>query len=267
MEAEVTTVKEYLGSLSSEDLKRDSACEGWTVADVIGHLAGQPFVSRMNRGLQGDFSPDGGAPAVTGHDEDGFARSIFDRAKSTKEQHGEELLEILCQHLDEDVEFFNNMKPEDWDKLCYWPPGPEPVRILLDMRISELTMHIWDIRSVLDDEHHLSEDSVTVLIDTVDRAVRRAFRPDPSLENPVRHRFVMDGQNSTVRDIVVAADGAWVEAAGPDAPDVTFRCGGEAYVLVMYGRLKAESALESGRLTFEGNAQLASDFGRRFVGG
>ena len=50
-------------------------------------------------------------------------------------------------------------------------------------------------------------------------------------------------------------------------PDVTFRCDGQTYVLVMYGRLKTGSALEDGRLTFEGNAELAAGFGQRFVGG
>ena len=265
--AEVNAVKEYLASLSLGDFQKASACEGWTVADVVAHLAGQSFVSRVNRGLQGDISPDGGAPAVADHDEDRFARNIFDRAKSTREQHGEQLLEILYQRLDETVEVFNSVRPEDWDTLCYWPPGPEPVRTLLDMRISELTMHTWDIRAVLDDQYHLSKDSVIVLVDTVNRAARRAFRPDPSLENPVRYRFVVAGPIATARDIVLAAEGARVEPAGSDVPDVTFRCDGETYVLVMYGRLKSESAMEDGRLTFEGNAELASGFGQRFVGG
>ena len=265
--AEVDSVKEYLGSLSLEDLRKPSACDGWSVADVVAHLAGQPFTSRVNRGLRGDISPDEGAPAVADHDEDRFARNIFDRAKSTREQHGERLLEILCRRLDESVAVFNGVEPEDWDTLCYWPPGPEPVRTMLDMRISELTMHIWDIRAVLDDQYHLSKDSVAVLIDTVNRAARRAFRPDPSLKNPIRYRFVVAGPISTARDIVVAVEGARVEPAGSDAPDVTFRCDGETYVLVMYGRLKPESAMEDGRLTFEGDADLASGFGQRFVGG
>lgn len=267
LETESKVVKEYLASLSVEELRKASACEGWTVADVIAHLAGQPFVSRVSRGLQGDISPGEGAPAVADHDEDRFARNIYDRAKSTKEQHGSQLVEVLCQRLDETVEVFNKVGPGDWDKLCYWPPGPEPVRTMLDMRISELTMHIWDIRTVLDTEYHLSNDSVIVLIDTVDRAARRAFRPDPSLENPVRYRFAVSGPISTARDIVVAAEGARVGPASSDVPDVTFRCDGETYVLVMYGRLKLESALEEGRLTFEGNAELASGFGQRFVGG
>ena len=267
LEAEVAAVKRYLPSLTPEDLLKPSACEGWSVADVIGHLAGQDFALRVSRGLRGDHSPPEGAPAVGGHDEDRFAKDIFDRARTTRDQHGEGLVSVLLQRLDETVAVFNGVGPGDWDNLCYWPPGPEPVRTLLDMRIAELTMHAWDIRSVLDAEYHLSEDSVRALIDTVDRAARRAFRPDPSLTRPLTHRFVIDGPLATAKDIVISADGAQVGPAGAQEPDVTFQCNGETYVLVMYGRLKVVEALADGRLTFDGDPALAVGFGRRFVGG
>ena len=267
LEAEVSAVKEYFASLSPEDLQTPSACVDWSVADVMGHLAGQDHASRVSRGLQGDFSPPDGAPAVAGHDEDQFARSIFNRALATREHHGEGLAAYLIQRLEETVEVFNGVGPKDWDKLCYWPPGPEPVRTLLDQRIAELTMHTWDIRSVLDDEYHLSVDAVRALIDGVDRAVRRAFRPDPSLVRPLTHRFVVSGPAATSRDIVIAADGATVGPAGGQEPDVTFQCDGETYVLVMYGRVKVMDALADGRLTFDGDPAVAAGFGRRFVGG
>ncbi|MCI0900810.1 MAG: SCP2 sterol-binding domain-containing protein, partial [Chloroflexi bacterium] len=147
------------------------------------------------------------------------------------------------------------------------PPGPEPVRTLLDQRIAELTMHTWDIRSVLDDEYHFSADAVRALIDGVDRAVRRAFRPDPSLVKPLCHRFVVSGPAATSRVIIIAAHGATVGPAGGQEPDVTFQCDGETYVLVMYGRVKVVDALADGRLTFDGDPAVAVGFGRRFVGG
>ena len=267
LEAEVDAAKRYFASLTPEDLLKPSACEDWTVADVIGHLAGQPFALQVGRGLQGDFSPPEGAPVVADHDEDRFAKDISDRARTTRETHGEQLVAVLNQRLDETVAVFNSVDSKDWDTMCYWPPGPEPVRTLLDMRIAELTMHTWDIRSVLDEQYHLSVDSVRALIDTVDRAARRAFRPDPSLARPLRHRFVVAGPVSTSRDIVLAAEGAQVGPAGGQEPDVTFQCDGETYVLVMYGRLKVVSALADGRLAFDGNPAVAVEFGRRFVGG
>jgi len=68
-------------------------------------------------------------------------------------------------------------------------------------------------------------------------------------------------------DIVVAAQGTHVEPASAVAADVTFRCDGETYVLVMYGRLSPEDAIAQGRLTFQGDSELAGSFGRRFKGG
>ena len=267
LEAEGGEVQRYLSSLPLEDLDKDSACEGWTVADVVSHLAGQPFAARITRGLRGDITPDEGASAIREYSEDQFARDIFDRAQSTKEQHGDRLLEVLFERLDEIGEVFNAVCPDQWETLCYWPPGPEPVHTMLDMRLSELTMHAWDIRSVLDDRYHLSDGSVIVLIETVDRAIRRAFRPDQSTGNQIRYRFIMEHPISVDKDIVMAPEGGRVESASAETPDVTFRCDGETYVLIMYGRITIESAIDDARVTFHGDAEFVSDFSQRFVGG
>lgn len=267
LQAEAESFKTYLSSLPAEAWNQPSACEGWTVADVVGHLNGQNFASRVARGLADDASPPEGAPLVEHHDEDRFAEDIFQRALSNREEHGENLLESFIPRLDESVQVFNTVGPNDWEKPCYWPPGPEPVRTLLNMRIAELTMHAWDIRSTFDAGYRLSDDSVRVLMQTVDRAVRRAFRPDVDIQSEIRYRFEVMEPFETAYDVVMAAQGTHVEPSGKQGADVTFRCDGETYVLVMYGRLSPEDATAQGRLTFQGDSELAGSFGRRFKGG
>ena len=267
LQAEAESFKTYLSSLPAEAWNQPSACEGWTVADVVGHLNGQNFASRVARGLADDASPPEGAPLVEHHDEDRFAEDIFQRALSNREEHGENLLESFIPRLDESVQVFNTVGPNDWEKPCYWPPGPEPVRTLLDMRIAELTMHAWDIRSTFDAGYRLSDDSVRVLMQTVDRAVRRAFRPDVDIQSEIRYRFEVMEPFETAYDVVMAAQGTHVEPSGKQRADVTFRCDGETYVLVMYGRLSPEDATAQGRLTFQGDSELSGSFGRRFKGG
>ena len=267
LQAEAESFKTYLSSLPAEAWNQPSACEGWTVADVVGHLNGQNFASRVARGLADDASPPEGAPLVEHHDEDRFAEDIFQRALSNREEHGENLLESFIPRLDESVQVFNTVGPNDWEKPCYWPPGPEPVRTLLDMRIAELTMHAWDIRSTFDAGYRLSDDSVRVLMQTVDRAVRRAFRPDVDIQSEIRYRFEVMEPFETAYDVVMAAQGTHVEPSGKQGADVTFRCDGETYVLVMYGRLSPEDATAQDRLTFQGDSELAGSFGRRFKGG
>ena len=257
----------YLQTLSSQDWSHPSACQGWTVADVLGHLAGQDFSPRILRGLQGDISAPEGSPVVSVHDEDQFAQSIFQRAIGTKERLGDQLLSTFSQRVDETVQVFGGIAVDQWETLCYWPPGPEPVRTMLDMRISELVMHAWDIRSQLDPSYHLSDDSVMVLMDTVDRAVRRAFRPEPSWVEPIRYRFQITAPLPAKSDIVLTKDGGMVGAGGAEAADAVFNCDGETYVLLMYGRLKLATAIEVGRLSVVGAAELVERFASRFKGG
>ena len=265
---EVADFKERLGDLPPGAWGQPSACAGWTVAEVMGHLAGQDFALRVRRGIAGDYSPPPGSPPVSQHDEDAFAQAIFERAFATREREGMELAATLLRRLDETVAVFESVPADCWDALCYWPPGPEPAQVMLDMRISELSMHAWDIFSGLDPEYRLSPAAVAVLTDTIPRAVRRAFRPDPDLTAPLRFRFDLTDSLAASYDLIFSREGAALQKAATEQPAaVTFRCDGETYVMVMYGRLEPAAALAAGQLTYRGDAALAESFGSRFVGG
>ena len=267
LQQEAKAFREYLSGLSPDALQHPSACDRWTVADVLSHVGTQAFALQVARGLQGDYSPPEGSLAVADHDEEAFAESIAQRALANRELQGNGLIPWFIESLDRSVQVFQGLAAEDWDKLCYWPPGPEPVGTMLDMRISELTMHVWDIRSMLDQDYHLSQESVRVLMDTVNRAARRAFRPDAELSVPVRYRFVVAFPVARSVDLEFTRDGAQIGPAVPETADVTFRCDGETYVLVLYGRLAPEDAISDGRMAFQGDAGLTARFGPMFKGG
>ncbi len=265
---EAVAFKERIAALSPEDWDLPSACDGWSVADVVAHLSGQAFVLNVGRGLQGDYSPPPGAAPVTEHNEDEFAQNIFQRAFNTRAEAGDQLQQILFQRLDEAVDLFDTVEEGQWDNLCYWPPGPEPVHTMLDMRISELTMHAWDVCSRFDPDYHLSDGSVRVLMDTVNRAARRAFRPDTTIPAPQVYRFVIEEPVEAVYELVIANEEINLsEGEGEQAADVIFSCDGETYVMVMYGRLTPEDAIMAGKLDWDGDERLALGFGARFLGG
>ena len=258
---------DYLHQLSPTDWDVPSACAGWAVGDVLGHLTGQDFSLRILRGLQGNISPPDGSPQVNNHNEDDFAKSIFDRGIATNAQLGTNLLSTFEQRVSDIIKVFEQVKSDQWDTLCYWPPGPEKVSTMLDMRISELTMHAWDIRSRFEPDYHLSHESVTVLMDTVNRAVRRAFRPDPELNIPRRYRFVVDHDGQQRMDIVLSAAGGSVEISVDYVPYGTFKCSGETYVMLFYGRIKATEATAKGLLDCADHWDMAADLDGRFKGG
>lgn len=274
LEHEANMLLDFLGELSHDAWATDSACEGWTVADVIGHLTSVDLSTRLLRGLDGDHSPPEGSPSPEQHDEDAFARSIYQRAVDASQRLGGGLLEDFTLRINETIAQFRQVQPEQWGNLVYWPTGPMSMDTLLTQRIAELTMHGWDIRSRLEDGFHLSDGSVTALLDTVDRAARRAFRPDPLLAGrPLRYRFIIERPERRVIDLVLSdGDAVIIEAhdAGIHAEpaDVTFECDGETCVLILYGRLTPNGAVSARRLSVAaGDPYVASTFGDRFVGG
>ncbi len=269
-EREAKMLLDFLGDLSPDAWAADSACEGWTAGDVIGHLTSVDLSTRLLRGLDGDHSPPEGSPSPEQHDEDAFARSIYQRAVDASHRLGDGLLADFTQRIDETVAQFRQVQPEQWGNLVYWPTGPMSMDTLLTQRIAELTMHGWDIRSRLEDDFHLSDGSVAALLDTVDRAARRAFRPDPLLSGrPLRYRFTIDDPEPRVVDLVLSDQAAEIiHGAASQPPDVTFACDGEICVLILYGRLTPDHAVASRRLSVAaGDSYVASTFGDRFVGG
>jgi hypothetical protein len=68
-------------------------------------------------------------------------------------------------------------------------------------------------------------------------------------------------------DAVVTEEQQYLEVASKDEAQVTIRCGGETFILLMYGRLQPDAAIAEGRVTFEGGQQLATAFIERFTGG
>ena len=273
LEREAAELLGFLRGLSREGWQSASACEGWTVADVIGHLTSVDLSNRLVRGLGGDYSAPEGSPAPERHDEDAFARSIYQRAIDASQRLGDGLLDDFTERINETVTLFRQVGDDQWDNLVYWPPGPMAVRTLLTQRIAELTMHGWDIRSRLEDDYHLSDGSVAALLDTVDRAARRAFRPDPLLQGrSLRYRFSVTHPQQRTLDLVLSDDLARIEedeaVAVTEPAHVTFQCDGETCVLVMYGRLTPDQAVSARRLSVAGgDVYLASTFGDRFVGG
>jgi len=274
LEHEAKMLLDFLRGLPPNAWAADSACEGWTIADVIGHLTSVDLSTRLLRGLDGDHSPPEGSPAPEQHDEDAFARSIYQRAVDASQRLGDGLLADFTERVSETVALFRQVQPDQWNNLVYWPAGPMLMDTLLTQRIAELTMHGWDIRSRLEDDYHLSDGSVTALLDTVDRAARRAFRPDPLLAGrPLRYRFSIDRPERRVIDLVLSHGDAEIvetpeDAAPADSADVTFECDGETCVLILYGRLTPHDAVSAHRLSVAaGDAYVASTFGDRFVGG
>jgi hypothetical protein len=102
-------------------------------------------------------------------------------------------------------------------------------------------------------------------------APRRQWRQVPSeavrLAPSIRYRFDVTGVPRSRTDVILTDAQPYMEAVGNTPADVTFRCDGETFILLIYGRVRAQEAVSQGRITFEGAPELVVAFGQQFQGG
>jgi hypothetical protein len=141
----------------------------------------------------------------------------------------------------------------------------------IDLRLKELAVHEWDIRSRLETSAALSAASLPAIIRLIDGSVasgslRWGFRPGEPQAEPVRYRFEVT-EPVPYQIHLIVTDDAVQQEVGTDAPaDVLFRCDTETFVLLVYGRLALDRALQDGRITAAGEGTRAGAFAQWFKG-
>jgi len=270
LRAETARVEHYLKALPEEAWKRPSACDRWTVADVVAHLtgSGRLYPPRIIRAVQGDASPD--EPAIhrlaTGQLD---PVGIGDWAITLRQELGDRLLSEFIKSNQTMDQALAKVGSQDWDKLVYRGVGTESLRNLVDVFITERTIHGWDIRSRFDPQASLSPECVPIIVERIPQRPRWwSFRAEAGFSPlPLRYRFEVAQPAPYVVDVVVTEKQQYLEVGSTEAAQVIIRCAGETFVLLMYGRIKPEAAIAEGRVSSEGDQQLVTAFAERFTGG
>ena len=269
IQAESTRLKPFLHALPREAWSRPSACAQFQVQDVVAHLVlnAETYTASISRGLQGDASPPAGRPPAGTVNAVSAAEGISQRTIARREQLGDQVLAAFATADDALTRLLAGLGPQEWETPCYHSGGVFPVRWFAQMRLSELVIHGWDIRSRFAPDAPLSPESLPVLMDLLATLTPGwAFSPEAKLAMPVRYRFAVTGTVPSTIDIVVMGDTARIAEVSDAWPNVTFRCDAEAYVLMRYGRLSLADALATGRVVVEGDQALATASGQWFKG-
>jgi uncharacterized protein (TIGR03083 family) len=273
LHTETERIKRYLHALPPEAWDRQSACDQWQVRDVVAHLAGgaEFYASNITRGLQGDTEPAAGRPPAGSGKAAMVSDAVARRAIAARESLGDQLLITFDTANDHLNHLLASLTPDNCDTPCYHPGGIVPARNFADLRLKELSMHDWDIRSGIEPEAHLSPAVLPVILGALatslaSGSMRWAFWPGERLSQPVRYRFVLTDADVPQPDLVVEGDHLRLEPAGDTPADVTLQGDAETYVLLMYGRVKLAAALASGRLHVTGDQAQARALSQWFKG-
>ena len=268
IQAESEQLGQYLHSLPPDAWSRPSACHRWAVRDVVGHLimGAEIYSSVVSRGLHKDISPLEGFPEA-GTVNAASASAFIDQLSVTRrESLGDHVLSTFNATADQLNRVLASLGPHEWEIPGYHPAGLLAMRTFVDLRLTELVMHGWGIRSRLEPEAHLLPASLPAFLDLLAVAVGWAFWPGARYATPVRYRFEMTGTFPTWRDIVVEGDQARMEPVGAALANVTYRCAMETFVFLMYGRLTPQDAIADGRMTVDGEAEWVTAFAQWFRG-
>jgi uncharacterized protein (TIGR03083 family) len=239
-----------------------SVCQRWAVHDVVGHLilGAELYTNAVMRGLQGDTTPLEGWPAA-GSVNAASAAPLLDQLSVARRQDlGADLLPTFHATTAKLQRVLAGVSPPAWETVCYHPAGLLPVHFFVILRLTEVVMHGWDIRSRFEPAATLAPESLPAFLDVLTAAIGWAFGPDVPPANPVRYRFALTGTYARCLDIVVSREGVHLEASSADHADVLYSCSPETFVFVMYGRLTLTDAMAQGRLQVDGDTPLVTAF-------
>lgn len=265
--AEASDLGDFLTGLDQEGWSRDSACGEWMVGDVAAHLTQGAYnwASGITRAIAGDADPPQGQRALS-PGERGSGATAQQAIDYWQRAGEEELLKSFTDGYRQLNQLLSGLGDEDWQKPCFHRRGIMPVHDYVALRLQELAIHGWDIRSAFDQDAGLAEQSLPALVGRVPRWLTNTFAADAGLGAPLRFRFDVAGPAPVRQDVVVNQDSFQLEPIADVPADITFRCGTSTYLLLIYGRLNQDRAVEAGKLEIDGNRELGVVFGSLFRG-
>ena len=161
---ETERITAYLAALPAESWTHSTACDAWQVRDVVAHLVGvaEFYAGNVTRGLQGDTAPPAGRPPAGSVTAAMSAEGVAKRAIAEREKLGDRVLEQFRAANAHLIDVLGALNPESQTILCYHPGGMTQAQQFIDLRLKELAVHEWDIRSCLEPSASLSAASLPI---------------------------------------------------------------------------------------------------------
>ena len=256
-------IREHLGGLTPEQWELPSACAEWQVQDVVSHLIGgaERQAESMERGRGGDSDPPAGfVPPQASELSATNAQRDIDRSNELA-GHFLESFDASYEKLHHEFDRFGEVS---WDTLAWHVRrGAMTGAAYVELRIQELAIHDWDIRSVTETIPSLYPDSVPILLDMTPRWLGMCFRSSAKLPKPVVYGFNVDSQNYR---LTVTGDGFDMISGEATEADFSLSATGEQFLLFTYGRLTAADGIHLGRLSINGDVSHLDQFEVWFKG-
>lgn len=267
IQAEAAQLHTDLATLDTAGWARPSACAAWAVGDVLAHLTqgAHTWSASLTRAMAGDAGPPPGEQPLRSGERGSEAtaqRAIAFRQSMTPQA----LLQAYVESYTQLQQVLARLTAAHWQQPCYHRRGTMLVCDYVGLRLQELLVHGWDMRSASDAAARPAVPPTAVLLRLVQRWLTNTFRATPTPTAPVRYRFDITAPAPLQHEVLASQDGVQITTTSDAPADVTWRCVAGDYLLLVYGRLALEPALSTGRITITGNRQQALLFPVLFQG-
>ena len=249
-----------------------TACAEWDVGTVAAHLAGGAVRQReaMLRGLAGEGGPPAGESGLATPDQVQQANAV-NNARMRAEM-GDALLDDFRRNYEDLDALLRDWT--DWSIGCWHRRrGTITAGSYVDLRIQELVIHDWDVRSGGTGAGKLDAEGVVALLPASEMWYQLCFRPTAPLTTAAVYRFEVGGDRdgndaaSLRHDVTVTGDAYSVAPTDSGRkPQLTIRCDADTYLLCLYNRLDWNAAKRGGRIRVSQDADTIAHVALRNLG-
>lgn len=244
LETQAAATRRIVESVPDAEFEKPSpGCPGWRVQDVVAHLTtGAEMFAWLARGtISGD-------------------QWMEVRQRRLAENSALAPADLKRRYVESDaslLDTFRTLTPEQLQEKRSHPAlGEVPVAQLVHMRISEATVHGWDIASAVDPNARLEAPATPSVLPLISSVCPSWFVTD-SIDGVRRtYRFVVRGAVNEERTLTIA-DGKATWSDGGGSPDATMSLDAGDFVLLLSGRLSSERLISSGRAQTSGDVEAA----------
>ncbi len=220
-----------VGPLSPEKISGPSYCKDWSIAQVLSHLgSGAEIAMMMLPSALGQAEP---------VDRAAF-QPIWDRWNAmTPDEQAAAGLMTDAQH----VQTLDQLSDEDLASVSYQFMGLTLDAVgLIRLRLSEHSLHTWDVAVTLDPAAEVAPDAVNLLIDNVPGflAPRLGKPADPPFRARIRTTEPARDYLLSASDSVSMVDWPGAEQAGESPAIADLSMPAEALLRLSYGRMDAD---------------------------
>jgi uncharacterized protein (TIGR03083 family) len=250
---EAAALAAHARSLDVAGWEAPSWCVGWSVREVVAHLA-----EGMDRFGQQVWGALAGEPVE-------FTMPERDaRRAQVKALPTAELPALLERNTAAFFDHVEGLAADDLTRpLVPMAAGLTPIRQVAQLRLAELALHRWDVRVPTDPAAPVDAEAAGLLVDWVlGSAPRQAKRE--ALEG-VRATIHCDTSGRGGGPLTLAAHNGAVEACrgAPGSADATIYLPVEAWTRLVWGRLP-RAELDSGAVRIEGDREAVLALWRAF---